>query len=158
MKWQRWFFSFSLFVWLFFVLCILGLLVNVLFIARDLSFNTVFLRLHIGFGLLYLFQIIFILLREKWVCVLTLLQGVLALFTTHDFAFVPVLRFLGQIYYLFTIPTVGSMKVYKYVMVSLAFTLQLFSAYALFVDLKPEKEQSLQPTSLPPANCDEPRA
>ena len=154
MKWKRWFSSFSLFVWLFFILCLLGLLANTLFIIRDLSFKTPFLRLHTGFALLYLFQIIFILLREKWVCVLTLLQGILALLTTHDFVFVPVLRFLGQIGYFFVIPTVGGMKVYKYVVVSLGFTLQLFSAYALFVELKPDEEQSPVP-SLPPANQDD---
>lgn len=154
MKWQRWIFSFPLFVWLFLVLCVLGLLANLLFIVRDLSFSPVFLRLHIGFGLLYLFQIIFILLREKWVCILTLLQGILALLTTNDFVFVPVLRFLGQLCYLFTVPTVGAMAIYKYVVVSLAFTLQLFSAYALFVELKPDANQSPAP-ALSPAEPDD---
>ncbi|MBO4675600.1 MAG: hypothetical protein J5601_05925 [Elusimicrobiaceae bacterium] len=155
MKWQRWFSSFSLFVRLFFALCVLGLLANIFFVVRDLSSATPFLRLHIGFGLLYLFQIIFILLREKWVCVLTLLQGILALLTTHDFAFVPVLRFLGQIYYFFLIPTVESIRVYKYIVVSLAFTLQLFSAYALFVELRPDEDYTQTP---PPADCDDSHA
>ena len=133
--WRR-FCSFSLFVQMFICFCLLGLLINSVFIYRDLNQGGVLLRLHLGFSVLYLTQIVFIFLHEKWVCVLTVLQGILALFTTADFVFVPLLRVLGQFYFVFFYPTIERMKIYKYVFISLAFTLQMFSAYVLFVEAK----------------------
>lgn len=128
--------AFSFFTQLVLVLCVLGVLVNGLLIARDLSSNGILLRLHVGFLILYIFQIVFIFLYEKYVCILTLLQGVLALLTNADFIFVPLLRVIGSLYYATGTPSVEGLKVYKYVFVSMAFTLQMLTAYILFVELK----------------------
>jgi hypothetical protein len=49
---------------------------------------------------------------------LAALQGLLALLTNADFTFVPLLRVLGQFYYIFSAtPSVEAMTVYKYVFV-----------------------------------------
>ena len=107
----------------------------------------ILLRLHMGFWVLYVSQVVFILLKERYVWILAALQGVLALLTNADFTFVPLLRVLGSIYV-----TVGpeisveALKVYKYVFTSAAFTLQMLSAYALFSLLpKPDIKKKLPP-------------
>ncbi len=85
-----------------------------------------------GFFILYVGQVAFIWVQEKYVCLLTLLQGVMALLTTADFIFVPLLQVAGRMYYWLCNPTVEAMKVYQYVFMSAAFTLQLASAAYLW--------------------------
>ena len=77
------------------------------------------------------------------------LQGVLALLTNADFTFVPLMRVIsGWMYALMGQPSVEMMAVYKYVFISLAFTMQMLSAYALFSLLpKPAKKESATKTA-----------
>ncbi len=136
----------SLFVQIFLGFCILGLLINSVLVYRDIVYSNSLLRLHLGFSFLYISQIIFILLHERGVCVLTALQGILALMTTADFVFSPLLRALGMLYYSFVTPSVEEIKVYKYVFVSLAFSLQMFSAYTLFDTLRDSSSKPQETT------------
>jgi len=125
----------SLNVWVKLILffCLLGTFVNIVLVCRDISSGGILLRLHAGFLLLYASQAAFIMLHERYVCVLAVLQGVLALITNADFTFAPLARVLGQIYYIVSPePSLEAIKVYKYVFISLCFTLQLLGAYALF--------------------------
>lgn len=128
-------------------LCLLGVLINACSIMRDLRYDSILLKLHFGFLVLYFFQIVFIFLREKWVALLTILQGFMALYTNSDFTFVPVLRVLGKIYLtLFTVSVEG-LEVYKYVFVSLAFTVQMYTAYTLFVSLRSKPSKNPMPST-----------
>lgn len=126
--------------------CALGCLANGILIGRDLSSSGVLLRLHIGFFVLYAAQIIFIFLQERMVWVIAVLQGILALLTNADFTFVPLVRVVGRIVYSLSTPTVESLKEYKYVLISLSFTLQMLSAYAEF-SLLPKKNSPVSPAS-----------
>lgn len=146
--WDR-FCNFSFFVQVIIILCVLGFLVNAVLVWRDLHGNGILLRLHAGFLVLYLTQIIFIFLYEKYVAVLTVLQGILALLTNGDFIFIPLLKVLGQFYYLVHEPRVDEFKVYKYVFMSLAFTLQMFSAYVLFAEISFWQKKNERSASLP---------
>ncbi|WP_428053941.1 hypothetical protein [Candidatus Avelusimicrobium stercoris] len=123
--------------------CLFGALVNLFLVARDFSTDGILLRLHAGFLVLYLAQVVFVLLHERAVWVLTALQGALALLTNADFTFVPLLRVVsGWMYALMGQPSVEMMAVYKYVFISLAFTMQMLSAYALFSLLpKPKRKE-----------------
>ena len=123
--------------------CLFGALVNLFLVARDFSPDGILLRLHAGFLVLYLAQVVFVLLHERAVWVLTALQGALALLTNADFTFVPLLRVVsGWMYALMGQPSVEMMAVYKYVFISLAFTMQMLSAYALFSLLpKPKRKE-----------------
>jgi len=140
--WER-FTSFSLLVQVIFLLCFLSTVLEVAWLCQALAAHSVLWRLHLGFAILCASEMILILLEEKWVCVLTVLQGILALLTTADFIFTPILRFVGGAYFIVTVPTVEGMKVYQYVFVSLAFTLQMFSAHALFVEFNTPPEASI---------------
>lgn len=108
-------------------LCLLGTVNNVLLLGKDMGSGSVLWQLHAGFLLLYAGQVFFILTQEKYVAVLTLLQGLAALATTADFMFVPLLQIAG-LFYWFSNPPVDTQSVYKYIFVSAAFTLQLASA------------------------------
>lgn len=140
----------SLNVWVKLILffCLLGTFVNIVLVCRDISSGGILLRLHAGFLLLYASQSAFIMLHERYVCVLAVLQGVLALITNADFTFAPLARVLGQIYYIVSPePSLEAIKVYKYVFISLCFTLQLLGAYALFTLLPkytPKKKEITQ--------------
>lgn len=129
--------------------CLFGAFVNAFLVARDISSGGILLRLHAGFLVLYLAQVVFALLHERAVCVLSALQGVLALLTNADFTFVPLMRVMsGWMYALMGQPSVEMMAVYKYVFISLAFTMQMLSAYALFSLLpKPAKKESAAKTA-----------
>lgn len=122
------FVKFPFFVQLLVLLCLLGALVNVVLLGRDVLNGAVLWRLHVGFLMLYVAQAGLILAQEKYVCLLTLLQGVMALLTTADFIFVPLLQVAGRLYYWVCNPSLEAMKVYQYVFMSAAFTLQLASA------------------------------
>lgn len=75
--------------------CLFGAFVNLFLVARDISSGGILLRLHAGFLVLYLAQVVFALLHERAVCVLAALQGVLALLTNADFTFVPLMRVMS---------------------------------------------------------------
>ncbi len=127
------YFALNIWVKIIFFFCLFGAFVNLFLIGKDLSSSGILLRLHMGFFVLYASQVVFILLNERYVCVLTVLQGLLALLTNADFTFVPLLRVVGQFFYLAVLsPSVEMLTVYKYVFISAAFTLQMLSAYALF--------------------------
>lgn len=126
------FVRFPVFVQLIWSLCVLGVLINLWLIGKDFLGDPVLFRLHLGYLILYAGQVAFILLQEKYVCLLTLLQGIIALFTTVDFIFTPLLQAIGHTYYWLFSPSVESLKVYQYVFVSLAFTLQMASAAYLW--------------------------
>lgn len=126
------FWKFPFFVQLIFLLCVLGALINTVLLTRDMLHSAVLWRLHFGFFILYVGQAAFILVQEKYVCLLTLLQGIMALLTTADFIFVPLLQVAGRMYYGWFHPGIEAMKVYQYVFMSAAFTLQLASAAYLW--------------------------
>ena len=121
-----------------FCLCLLGGLDNAGLLSKDWARDGILFRLHLSFFLLYMGQVVFILCKERFVWVLAALQGVLALLTTADFTFIPLMRLLGKIVYAcWPEPSLEYMKVYQYVLISLAFTLQMLSAYILFSLLPP---------------------
>ena len=132
---KRWL-HFPFFVQLIWLLCVLGVLINLWLIVKDILTDAVLIRLHIAYLLLYAGQVGLILAQEKYVYLLTLLQGILALLTTVDFIFVPVLQVLGNVYYWLCSPSVEALKVYQYVFVSVAFTLQMACAAYLWGYLK----------------------
>ena len=137
------FFGLNVWVKAVFFFCLLGTFANIFLLCRDISSGGILFRLHAGFFILYASQTVFILLNERYAGVLTVLQGVLALLTSADFMFAPLMRVLGQFYYLVNpTPSVEAMKVYKYVFISLCFTLQMLAAYVLFSLLpKPPKKK-----------------
>ncbi len=119
------------FIWVF---CLLGTLMNLLYICRDLFTGGVLLRLHIGFLLLYAGQAVFILMKERLVFVLSLLQAVLAFLTNADFTFVPLLKPLGRLLYIAAGGfTVEQIEMYKYTFMSACFTLELLKTAWLFL-------------------------
>ena len=139
------FLHFPFFIQLIWLLCVLGTLTNICLVGRDLTTDPVLLRLHIGYFILYAGQVVFLLLKEKFVCLLTFLQGIIALLTTVDFIFVPILQVLGRLYYWAFSPSVEALKVYQYIFVSVAFTLQMASAAYIWVYLRATQHKS--PTS-----------
>lgn len=144
------FLSLNIWVKIIFVFCLFGSCVSTLLVARDILSDGILLRLHMGFWLLYVSQVVFILLKERYVWILAALQGVLALLTNADFTFVPLLRVLGGVYVAVGPEiSVEGLTVYKYVFTSAAFTLQMLSAYALFSLLpKPDtRKKTPQSTS-----------
>ncbi len=142
------FFSLNIWVKIIWWFCLFGACVNSLLLLRDIRFDGLLLQLHAGFWVLYVSQVVFILLKERYVWVLAALQGVLALLTNADFTFVPLLRVLGGIYAVVGPElSVEGLTVYKYVFTSAAFTLQMLSAYALFSLLpKTEPKKKTPPT------------
>lgn len=132
-KWVQTFSSLNGWIKLIFLFCVLGMCSNAWLVYRDLSSGGILLRLHLGFLLLYTAQVFFILLKERMVWVLAALQGILALLVNADFTFMPLTRLLGRIAYGLSMNVaIDHLKDYRYVVVSLAFTLQLLSAFALF--------------------------
>lgn len=127
------FLNLNVWVQIVFCLCLVGALTNTVLVARDILNDGILLRLHLGFLILYVGQVVFILLGERQVWALAVLQGVMALLTNADFTCMPLVRFVGNIIYtLWPEPSLEYMKVYRYLMTSAAFTLQLLSAFILF--------------------------
>ncbi len=127
------FLNLNVWVQIVFCLCLVGALTNTVLVVRDIFNDGILLRLHIGFLILYVGQVVFILLEERQVWALAVLQGIMALLTNADFTCMPLVRFVGNIIYtLWPEPSLEYMKVYRYLMTSAAFTLQLFSAFILF--------------------------
>ncbi len=130
-------------IWIF---CLLGVILNLVFIGRDLRGDGILLRLHIGFFILYAGQVVFILLKERMVFVLSLLQALLAFITNLDFTFVPVGRIVGYLVYgFYGAFTVEAMEVYKYVFVSFCLTLELLKTWFLFALLPAPKKKKKIP-------------
>ena len=76
-------------IWTF---CVMGALLNIVLMWRDLQGSSVLFRLHAA-------QVVFILLRERLVFVLSLLQALLAFLSNFDFTFVPLGRIVGYSVY-----------------------------------------------------------
>jgi len=119
-------------------LCWLGIACNIGLLVRDYLHHTGLWQLHCGFLILYTGQTVFMFLRERYACVLTVLQGFAALRTAADFIFTPVLQILGFLY-LLTGPSLQAQKIYEYIFVSAAFTLQMASAAYLWFYFSQEK-------------------
>ena len=123
--------------------CVIGTLSNAGLVGKDWANNGILLRLHLGFFILYIGQVIFILCHERMVWVLAALQGIIALLTNADFTFMPLVHCLGNVVYIcWPEPSLEYTKVYQYIMISLSFTLQMLSAYILFSLLPPTLKQS----------------
>lgn len=120
------------FIQLVLLLCMLGTCLNAMLLWHDLFNGLLLWRLHACYLILYAAQVVLILAHEKYVCLLTLLQGVLALLTSADFIFVPILQALGNGYYWLCNPSVAALKEYQYVFEALASSLQLAAAYYLW--------------------------
>ena len=124
------------------VFCLYGLLLNTVFLCRDIRYDGLLLRLHLGFWVLYAGQFVFILLKERMVFILSLLQALLAFLTNADFTFVPVVRMAGYAAFLVKGEfTIEEMEVYKYVFVSACLTLELLKTYWIFALLPPAKKK-----------------
>ena len=147
-KLVSYFFNLNCWIKLIFFFCVLGMLTNAYFVYRDIALGGVLLRLHAGFFLLYGAQVVFILLGERMVWILAVLQGFLALFVNADFTFMPLTRLLGRIVYSLGPVALDNMREYRYVVVALAFTLQMLSAFALF-SLLPKHNVSGQEKNAP---------
>lgn len=142
--WKR-FVSLPFLLKLIWIFCFLGMVFNLIYIGHDLQRDGLLLRLHMGFFVLYAGQVVFILLKERMVFVLSLLQAFIALATNIDFTFVPVLRLLGQIIYgLKGSFSLEELDVYKYVFTSACFTLELLKTYFMFALLPPAKKRAAQ--------------
>lgn len=134
-------------IWVKIILCfcLVGCLSNGLLVARDIAHDGILLRLHLGFLILYAGQVAFICIGERHVWALTVLQGLMALLTNADFMFMPLVRFFGDVVYsAWPDFPLEYMKTYRYVLVSLAFTVQMLSAFALF-SLLPKSSVSSHP-------------
>ena len=127
--------------------CLLGVFSNTVLVCQDIIFGGVLLRLHAGFLLLYVAQVIFILVPERMVCVLAALQGRLALHINADFTFMPLVRLVGRgAFFIQPDMALEYAETYRYVVISLSFTLQMLSAFALFTLLP--KNEPKTPASL----------
>lgn len=127
-------------IWIF---CLLGALLNAVWVTKDLRSGGILLRLHSGFLVLYAGQVIFILLKERAVFVLSLLQAGLAFVTSADFTFVPVFRLVGRLVYAAQGGlSIEQMKVYKYVFISACFTAELLKTWMLWALLPSPKKRS----------------
>jgi len=132
-------------IWVF---CFIGFVCNLFAVWQDLCQNGILLRLHIGFLSLYGGQIMFILLRERMVFVLSLLQAILALITNLDLTFVPALRWVGNGLYMWHGPfSLEVTEAYKYIFVSACFTLELLKTFLMWW-LLPSYKERLKTTSV----------
>ena len=124
------------------ILCVAGVLLNGALLWRDIAGNSVLWHLHACFLLLYGAQAGLIWLKEPMTSVLTLVQGGIALISTRDFIFFPVLKVIGMSWIGLCDPSVQTLKAYEYIFVSLAFTLQMTSAYYIWATFRrPKKAQ-----------------
>jgi len=124
-------------IWIF---CLLGAIMNIFLVAHDLTHSKVLLYLHLGFLVLYVGQVVFMLMNERMVFLLSLLQAFVALGTNLDFTFVPALRIVGQIVYEICGGfSLNQTEIYKYVFVSLCFTLELLKTAYMWILLPSHK-------------------
>ena len=120
------------FIQVIWLLCASGTALNAMLVVQDLVGDPLLWRVHMGFFLLYTAQLVLILLQEKYIFILTLLQGIFALCTSADFIFIPLLQALGTAYYWACNPSIEAVKQYEYICESAAVTLQLASAYYMW--------------------------
>ena len=118
--------------------CFLGALADFGLLCRDFLTDASLWRLHAAFLILYIGQLFFILLQERYVSILTVLQGFFALRTAADFIFTPLLQVFALLYWM-TGPTLESQEAYEYIFVSAAFTLQMASAAYIWFYFKKSK-------------------
>ena len=136
------FIEFPFFIQIIWISCVLGTILNVILLWRDMTRGSVLWHLHTCFLLLYSAQVIFIWLKEPLTAVLTAVQGVVALLSTSDFIFYPFLKGLGIVWAGFFDPTVHTLRTYEYIFVSLAFTLQMTAAFYLWASFRrPKKDK-----------------
>ncbi len=134
----------NIWVKIVFCFCLWGGLCNTALVGYDIWKGDILLRLHVGFLILYIGQIVFILLHERQVWALAVLQGIMALLTNADFTFMPLVRLLGNgLFFLFPNLPMEYIKISQYVLVSLAFTLQMLSAFILFSLLPKNTSQKI---------------
>ena len=139
--WRR-FCSLHLLVRIIWFFCAWGLVANAIAVGHDLTHHGILFRLHVGFLLLYCGQVISILVKERLVWVLSLLQLVLAFMTNLDFTFVPPLRWVGGAIYAVWGPfSLDAMDVYKYVFVSVCFSLEGLKTFLLWRLIPPHAVQ-----------------
>ncbi len=147
---MRWFFkrflSLPFLLKLIWIFCLSGMIFNLIYVCRDLRHDGLLLRLHTGFFILYAGQLVFLLLKERMVFILSLLQAAIAFATNMDFTFVPLVRLLGQLVYSIKGGfTLEEMDAYKYVFVSACMTLELLKSYLMFALLPPAKKKTKSP-------------
>ena len=144
--WRR-FAALNIWLQIIWAFCAWGFLFNTVAVCQDIHQGGVLLRLHLGFWILYGGQVVFILWGERLVGLLSLLQAVLGLFTNFDLTFVPVVRVLGGLVYaLHGQFSVDGLEVYKYVFVSVCFTLEMWKTVVLFLFLPPQDKAAVVPT------------
>ena len=136
MKYVEHFLHFPFFIKVLFGLCIVGALFDGILFVQDIKSGNILWHLHGCFLLLYATQAIFIWLKEPWTAILTVLQGIVALITTSDFIFFPILKVIGLGIAEVCDPSIQVQKVYEYVFVSLSFTLQMMSAFYLWATFR----------------------
>ena len=147
MKVLKSFLDLNIWVKAVFCFCVIGLLCNIVLVTRDIGSNGILLRLHLAFLILYAGQVAFILLHERQVWALAVLQGIMALWTNADFTFMPLVRATGNfVYFFLSSPTLEHVRIFQYVLVSAAFTLQLLGAFILF-SLLPKTELAKSTTN-----------
>ncbi len=131
--WKR-FLALPIWLKIIWILCVCGLILNTIALSRDIHNGAVLLRLHLGFFVLYAGQVVFILLGERLVWMLSLLQALLAFISNLDFTFVPVVRAVGAfVYALHGSFTVQELEIYKYVFVSACFSLEILKTVFIFL-------------------------
>lgn len=147
-KWCRAFAELNYWLKIIWIFCCAGAFINLLLICRDLTNNGILLRLHIGFFVLYIGQVVFILLKERMVFVLSLLQAFLAFVSNLDFTFVPIVRVAGHLLYSVAGGlSLEALDVYKYVLVSFCLTTELLKTWLLYDLIPPAKKESDEATS-----------
>ncbi len=135
--WQR-FEGLNIWLKIIWTLCLCGFIFNTISLCKDLHTGGILFRLHLGFWILYGGQVVFILWGERLVFLLSLLQGVLALFSNLDLTFVPLVRIVGWfVYALHGTFAVEELEVYKYIFVSVCFTLEMWKTVVLLLLLRP---------------------
>lgn len=140
MKALNHFLEFPFFIQIIWFLCLLGTLLNMMLLWRDATTGGVLWHLHGCFLLLYISQVVCIWVKEPLTAVLTAMQGFIALLSTSDFIFYPILKALGICWAGLFDPSVQTLKAYEYVFVSMAFTLQMMAAFYLFTSLRGDKQ------------------
>ena len=142
-KWCRAFAELNYWLKIIWIFCCAGAFINLLLICRDLANGGILLRLHIGFFILYIGQVVFILLKERMVFVLSLLQALLAFVSNLDFTFVPVVRVAGHLIYSVSGGlSLEALDVYKYVLVSFCLTAELLKTWLLYDLIPSAKKQT----------------
>ena len=128
------FLAFNIWLKIIWALCVCGCLFNLISVVNDMYSGGILLHLHIGFLVLYAGQVVFILLEERLVWILSFLQGIMALLSNLDFTFLPLVRMVGSVIYgMHGAFSVEHLETYKYIFVSTCFTLEMLKTILLFL-------------------------